>query len=91
MRTMVLVYAHLQNWVIFRVNVGEYSSTMEHMVQPGFFLVEGKCKLGGNSRISLKPPVEDLKRTMKFFFCNLKSLLRKMAGTYGGWFCVVGT
>ena len=31
MRTMVLVYKNLQNWVILRVNVGKYSSTMEHM------------------------------------------------------------
>ena len=31
MRTMVLVYIYLQNCVIFRANVGKYSSTMEHM------------------------------------------------------------
>jgi hypothetical protein len=24
-------YIYLQNWVIFRANVGKYSSTMEHM------------------------------------------------------------
>ena len=24
-------YIYLQNWVIFRVNVGKYSSAMEHM------------------------------------------------------------
>ena len=24
-------YIYLQNWVILRVNVGKYSSTMEHM------------------------------------------------------------
>jgi hypothetical protein len=28
---MVLVYKNLQNWVIFRVNVGKYASTMEHL------------------------------------------------------------
>ena len=26
-----LWHIYLQNWVIFRVNVGKYSSTMEHM------------------------------------------------------------
>ena len=31
MRTMVLEYAHLQTCAIFGVNVGKYSSTMEHM------------------------------------------------------------
>jgi hypothetical protein len=24
-------YIYLQNWLIFRVNVGKYSSTMEHL------------------------------------------------------------
>ena len=28
---MVLAYLYLQNWVIFGVNVGKYSSTMEHL------------------------------------------------------------
>ena len=31
MRTMVLEYESLQNWVIDGVHVGKYSSTMEHM------------------------------------------------------------
>ena len=31
MRTMMLVYKNLQNWVIYGVNVGIHTSTMEHM------------------------------------------------------------
>ena len=30
-RTMMLVYKNLQNWMIFWTNLGTYSSTMEHM------------------------------------------------------------
>jgi hypothetical protein len=29
-------YIYLQNWVIFRANVGKYTSTMEHMGKGGF-------------------------------------------------------
>ena len=29
-------YIDLQNWVIFRVNVGKYSSTMEHIGEAGW-------------------------------------------------------
>ena len=31
MRTMVLEYLPIDDWVVFGVNVGKYSSTMEHM------------------------------------------------------------
>jgi hypothetical protein len=40
MGTMVLVYKNLQNWAMFEVNVGKYSSTMEHLGQVVFLVIE---------------------------------------------------
>ena len=47
---------YLQNWLIYGVNVGKYSSTMEHMTHwsPGESNLQEFPDLSGSSRLRLR-------------------------------------